>query len=303
MRKIILAILCWGCLVAAPAMAQQDFDKVEIKTDKLADGVYMLTGSGGNIGLGVGDDAVFVIDDQYAPLTPKILAAIAKLTDKPVKFVLNTHWHGDHTGGNENLGKTGAVIVAHDNVRKRMSTDQFIAAFNMKSAAAPKVALPVITFADAVTLHLNGDDIYVFHVANAHTDGDAIIRFQKSNVVHMGDTFFNGMYPFIDTDTGGSIDGMIAAVDRVLPTIDDKTKVIPGHGPIADRAALAAYGVMLKTVRDRVLAEVRAGKTLEQTLAGKPGKGLDETWGKGFLKPEVFFGIVYKDLAAKYGKK
>jgi cyclase len=301
MRKLLLAMLCLVWVGAALAQGQ-DFDKVEIKTDKLADGVYMLTGSGGNIGLGVGDDAVFVIDDQYAPLTPKILAAIAGLTDKPVKFVLNTHWHGDHTGGNENLGKTGAVIVAHDNVRKRMSTDQFIAAFNMKAAASTHVALPVVTFADSVTLHLNGDDVFAFHVANAHTDGDIIIRFQKSNVVHMGDTFFNGMYPFIDRDTGGSVDGMIAAVDRVMRTIDDKTKVIPGHGPLGDRTALAAYGIMLKTTRERVLKGVRAGNSLEQVLAGKPGRGFDETWGKGFLKPDKFFELMYLDLKAKYGK-
>lgn len=303
MRKLLVAILCCGGLFAAPVLAQQDFDKVEIKTDKLADGVYMLTGSGGNIGLGFGDDTAFVIDDQYAPLTPKILAAIAKLTDKPVKFVLNTHWHGDHTGGNENLGKTGAIIVAQDNVRKRMSTEQFIAAFGQKTPASPKIALPVVTFTDSLNLHLNGEEIHVFHVANAHTDGDSIIVFHKANVVHMGDTYFNGFYPFIDLSTGGSIDGMIAAVDKVLPMIDDNTKVIPGHGPLGNKASLAAYGTMLKTVRERVYTGVRNGDTLEQVLASKPGRGLDDTWGKGFLKPEKFFEFMYADLSAKYGKK
>jgi glyoxylase-like metal-dependent hydrolase (beta-lactamase superfamily II) len=289
-------------LLSEPALGQ-NYDKVEIITEKLAEGVYMLTGSGGNIGLGVGDDAVFVIDDQFAPLTPKILTAIAKLSDKPVKFVLNTHWHFDHVGGNENLGKSGSIIVAQENVRKRMSTDQFMAAFDEKVPASPKVALPVVTFTESLSLHLNGEEIRAFHVANAHTDGDIILRFMKSNVVHMGDVFFNGMYPFIDIDSGGSVDGVIAAVDRVLTMIDDKAKVIPGHGPLTDRDGLKAYRAMLATVRDRVREGIKAGKSLEQVLASKPGAGIDETWGKGFLKPEVFHGTVYKSLSAKNSPK
>ena len=309
MRKFALAILCCGALFTS-AVRAQDFDKVEIKTDKLADGVYMLTGNGGNIGVGVGDEAVFIIDDQYAPLTPKILAAIGKLSDKPVKFVLNSHWHGDHTGGNENMGKAGAVIIAQDNVRTRMSKAQFIEAFNMKSDASPPVALPVVTFAETLTLHLNGEDIYAVHVPNAHTDGDTIFRFQKSNVIHMGDTFFNGFYPFIDVDTGGSVEGMIAAANRGLAMIDDNTKVIPGHGPIGDKASLKAYRDMLVTVGGRVKAGVKAGKTIEQVMKDNPGKGYDDTWGKGFLKPEKFFQIAYlsyskaaKDAPKKAAKK
>src|SRR6185503_12175274 len=202
---------------AGTALAQQqDFSKVEVKSQKVAEGLYMLQGAGGNIGLSVGADAAFLVDDQYAPLTPKITAAVKALTDKPIKFVLNTHWHGDHTGGNENLGTAGTLIVAHDNVYRRMSTEQFITFFNEKVAASPKVALPVITFNDTLTFHLNGDDLHAFHVPPAHTDGDSIVHFRKADVIHMGDTFFNGMYPFIDVDSGGGIEGMIGAADKVL---------------------------------------------------------------------------------------
>jgi cyclase len=296
-RKGLFALLC-ALAVGAPALAQ-DFDKVEIKTDKLADGIYMLTGAGGNIGLGVGDDAVYMIDDQYAPLTPKILAAVAKLTDKPVKFVINTHFHGDHSGGNENLGKTGSVIVAQDNVRKRMSVDSYIAAFDMKSPASPKIALPVVTFTESVSLHLNGEDIQVFYVPSAHTDGDSMVWFKNANILHMGDTFFNGFYPFIDLDSGGSLQGMVAAADRALKMVNDQTKIIPGHGPLGDKAALKAYRDMLVTVADRTKKAVAAHKTREQFLAGNPGAGLDDTWGKGFLKPQIFYTIAYKSYMKK----
>ncbi|MCP4249053.1 MAG: MBL fold metallo-hydrolase, partial [bacterium] len=211
----------------APAGAQ-DLEDVEIETTKVAENLYMLVGAGGNIGLSVGPDGAFLIDDQFAPLTEKITAAIKAVTEAPIRFVVNTHWHFDHTGGNENLGKAGAVIVAHENVRRRMSTEQFIAAFDRRVPASPPGALPVITFADAVTFHLNGDELHVFHVAPAHTDGDSIVHFRKANVLHLGDTFFDGMYPFIDVSAGGSIAGMIEAVDRALKLCDDKTKIIPG---------------------------------------------------------------------------
>jgi len=216
MRRLELLALC-AALCGAPAAAQDpDFSKVEIKTEKLAATTYMLTGAGGNLGLSVGPDAVFLVDDQFAPLTPKIVAAVAKLSPKPVGFVINTHWHGDHTGGNENLGKTGALIVAHENVRKRMSSEQFIEFINMKVSAEPRDALPVVTFASDVTFHLNGDDILVRHVPRAHTDGDAIVHFRNSDVLHMGDIFFNMMYPFIDTSSGGTVDGVVAGADKGL---------------------------------------------------------------------------------------
>ncbi len=272
--------------VARPAQ------NVEIRRTRVADGVYMLEGQGGNIGLSVGDDGVFMIDDQYAPLTPKILEAVAALTDAPVRFVVNTHWHGDHTGGNENLGKAGAVIVAHENVRARMSTEQFVAAFNMRTPAAPEVALPVITFTDSVTFHWNDDELRVFHVEHAHTDGDAVIHFRKANVVHAGDTFFNGMYPFIDAGTGGTVDGMIAATDRILAIANDRTRIIPGHGPLSDRAGLREFRGMLVTVRDRVRRLMDEGQSKEEIIAAKPTRDLDATWGNGFLEPDVWIGIV-----------
>jgi glyoxylase-like metal-dependent hydrolase (beta-lactamase superfamily II) len=286
-------------LHAAPVPAQTDFAKIEVRMERMAEGVYMLTGAGGNIGVSVGEDGIFLIDDQYAPLTEKIRAAIAAVHPGPIRFVLNTHWHGDHTGGNENLGKAGAVLIAHDNVRKRMSVEQFNAIHDRRTPAAPKGALPVVTFGEDITLHWNGDDVRALHVPPAHTDGDALVRFEKANVLHMGDCFFNGIFPVIDVSTGGSIDGMIAAADRGLTLADENTKIIPGHGPAGDRAALAAFREMLVTVRERVGALVLQGKSLEEIVAAKPLADLDDPWGKGFMKPELFLKVVHSDLAAK----
>src|SRR4051812_39904363 len=216
--------------LAASANAQMpDLSKVEIKTHPVAGSVSMLEGAGGNIGVSAGDDGVFVIDDEFAPLAPKIKAAIAKISPKPLRFVCNTHWHGDHTGSNEQMAGYGALIVAHDNVRKRLGTEQVVEMMGgRKVPPSPEKALPVITFNDEVTFHLNGDEIHVVHVANAHTDGDAIVHFKKANVVHMGDTFINGFYPVIDFSTGGTIDGYLAAQEKVLAMIDANTRLIPG---------------------------------------------------------------------------
>ncbi len=295
LRLRILA-LC-AALVAVPAFAQQDFSKVELKAEKLSATTYMLTGAGGNLGLSVGPDAVFLVDDQFAPLTTRITRAVAKLTKKPIRFVINTHWHFDHTGGNENLGKAGALIVAHENVRKRMSTEQFIEFLDMKIKMAPRVALPVVTFTRDVTFHLNGDEIYVYHVANAHTDGDAIVHFRTSDVVHMGDIFFNKLYPFIDTSSGGTVDGVIAGVDRVLEFATDKTKIIPGHGPLAGKADLKAYRDMLATVSGRIKDGIKAGKKLDEVVAAKPTAEFDAAWGKGFLPPAKFVEMLWKNLS------
>lgn len=285
-----------GAALAAPLGAQQGLDTVQVQATQLGRGVYMLTGAGGNIGLAVGEDAAFLVDDQFAPLTSKILAAIRAVTDKPVRFLVNTHWHFDHTGGNENLSKAGTVIVAHENVRKRMSVEQFIASLNRREPASPRGALPVITFPDRVTFYLNGDTIHVVHVPPAHTDGDAIIHWSVANVLHMGDIFFNGRYPFVDVSSGGSFEGVIGAVNAALTMANDQTRIIPGHGAPATRADLVKYRDVLVQIRDRVRALINQGRTREQVIAAKPTAEWDATWGTGFMQPAVFLGIVYDSM-------
>ncbi|MCH9652007.1 MAG: MBL fold metallo-hydrolase [Deltaproteobacteria bacterium] len=290
------ALLSLTVLLASPTLAQQDLTQVEIETVTVASGISMLVGAGGNIGVSYGEDGVILIDDQYAPLTAKIQAAVGKLSQEPTRFVLNTHWHGDHSGGNENLGKAGAVIVAHDNVRVRMSTDQLIEALEWEVPASPKGALPEVTFTENVTFHLNGDAIHAYHVEHAHTDGDAIVIFSKANVVHMGDIYFNGLYPFIDVSSGGSIDGMIEAVEGVLSKIDGETKIIPGHGPLSNQAELQSYLSMLKKTRANVAALIAAGKTVEEAIAAKPNAEFDESLSS-FIDAEKYIRILYSDLA------
>ena len=291
------AIAATVSLCNAPArLDAQNFDTVQVTSTKLAPNVHMLVGSGGNIGVMVGDDAVFVVDDQFAPLTPKILAAIKAITPQPVRFVLNTHWHFDHTGGNENMGQAGALIFAHENVRKRMSTDQFIEALNRKQPASPRAALPVVTFTDTVSFHLNGDSIVVFHVAPAHTDGDAVVRFTKANVVHTGDVFLSAGFPFVDRSSGGSIHGIIAATERLLTVTNAQTKIIPGHGPLTDRARVKAYHDMLVVMRDRMRKEIAAKHTIDQVLASKITAEYDKDWPNG---RERFLRILYQELSAQ----
>ena len=268
-------------LAAGTLPAQTNYDTVQVRATSLGRGVHVLFGAGGNVGLSVGDDAVFVVDDQFAPLTPKLLAAIRTLTDKPVKFVLNTHWHGDHTGGNENLGKAGALIVAHDNVRRRMSTEQFMAAMNQRVAPSPKEALPVVTFTDAVTFHINGDSVVATHVAPAHTDGDAFVHFAKANVVHMGDAFNNAGLPFVDLSSGGASQGVISAADQVYAMTNAQTKIIPGHGPVTDRARLKQWRDAVAAVRNGVQAAARAGRSIDEVLALKLGAPYEKEWPAG----------------------
>ena len=290
-------ISCALLLVArAQAQVQVDYSKVEIKTVELAPGLYSLFGAGGNMALLTGPDGAVLVDDQFAPLAPKIRAAIALLTDRPVRFVVNTHWHFDHSGGNEAFGGTGSIIVAHDNTLKRMSTRQLIDLFKVETPPAPKSALPVITFGEDLKLHLNGQDIEALHVKNAHTDTDVLLFFQPANVIHSGDVFVNGNYPFIDMGSGGSIDGVLLACSTLLARSDDKTQIIPGHGPMARRSDLDSYCGMLTTIRTRVVAAIRAGKTLQQTQDAKPSAEFDMKYGKGFMTAEVWLPRVFTDL-------
>jgi cyclase len=291
--------LCAFALAFAPQVwAQQDFSKVEVKSSPLRGGTHLLTGAGGNMVASTGADGTFLVDDQYAPLNARIVAELSKLGRMPLRFVINTHWHGDHTGGNEAFGKSGAVIVAHANVRKRMSSEQFIAAFERKVEASPSAALPVVTFTEGVTLHLNGDDVGVVHVEHAHTDGDALVKFANANVLHMGDTWFNGGYPFIDLSSGGSIDGLIAAVDRGLAMSNAETLIVPGHGAVSDRSGLQAYRDTLHTARERIAKLKAAGQSKDATIAAKPTAEWDAAWGTGFIKPDKFIGFVYDSLPA-----
>jgi glyoxylase-like metal-dependent hydrolase (beta-lactamase superfamily II) len=293
-----LTLLTCLLVLAVSQAASAQRRGATVQTVKLTDTVYMLAGNGGNIGVSIGSDGVVLVDDQFAPATGLILDAVARLTAEKVRFVINTHWHGDHTGGNENLGQEGALIVAHENVRVRMSSEQFIEAFGSRTPPSPPAALPVVTFDRSMTLHWNDEDIRIHHVAPAHTDGDSLVHFVKSNVVHMGDVFFNGMYPFIDTGTGGSLSGMISAANRGLELTDDETKVIPGHGPLSNRAGLEAFRDMLVTVDARIAPMIKAGKTREEVVAAQPTKDLDEAWGGGFMQPDQWVGIVYDGYAA-----
>ncbi len=290
--RLIVAVLAF---LAVPAAAQQDVATVDVRVERLSPGVAVLFGAGGNIGLSYGEDGNVLVDDQYAPLTEKIVAAVRAVNAGPVRFVINTHWHGDHTGGNENFGKAGAVILAHDNVRVRMSSEQFLEVLNLQVPPSPKGALPIITFAEGVTLHLNGDTIDVIHVANAHTDGDSLVHWRSANVLHMGDIFFHRFsLPFIDLGSGGSIDGLIAAANKGLELARPDTKIIPGHGPMATVTDLIAYRDMLVDVRGKVAAGIEAGRTLEQIQAARPAAryGLAD----GFIKPDQFIKAVYTSL-------
>ncbi|HMK29254.1 MAG TPA: MBL fold metallo-hydrolase [Terriglobales bacterium] len=284
-------------LCLSVAAQQRDFSKVEIKVQKVAGSVYMLTGAGGNIGVSVGDDGIVVVDDQYAPLAPKIEAALKGITDKPVRFVINTHWHSDHVGGNAYFQKQGPVI-AHENVRKRMESGGVLMGGQMKVEPAAKDALPIITFNDRATVFLNGEEIRAIYFPNGHTDGDCVIFFTKSNVVHMGDDFVTYGFPFIDLDSGGSSKGMIAAVEKVSATVSPDTRIIPGHGPVSTVADMKPYLEMLKDTRARVEKGIQQGKTLDQLKQEKVLAGYEKYSGD-FVNTDKFIETLYNDLTGK----
>lgn len=291
--------LAVGTLALFSAQSYATDAIVPIQTIAVAPGLSMLIGSGGNVAVSTGKDGPIIVDDQYAPQAPAILAAAKALQDAPIRFVINTHHHGDHTGGNEALGNTGALIVAHDNVRTRLSMAQFSKMLNRSTPAQLAIAWPVVTFAEGVTLHWNDETIRIVHAPNAHTDGDAIVWFTKANAVHCGDTFFNGFYPFIGVESGGSIAGMIAAADGVLAAVNADTQIIPGHGPLAHAPELRAFRNMLATVQTRVATAITAGTTLEAFNGQNPLADLDAEWGDGFLKADQIVTLVWQDLSAK----
>ena len=298
----VIAVVAIGTLGLSHPLTAQNMDAVQIRAQSLGGGIYMLTGQGGNIGLSVGDDGVFIVDDQFAPLTDKILAVIADITSESVRFVFNTHWHGDHTCGNENLGRAGALIVAHENVRQRMSMDQVLERIGRPAAESPAVAegsWPVVTFTEEVTFHLNGDELHAFHVENAHTHGDAIVHFKRANVVHMGDTFFRDRFPFIDTATGGSIDGIIAAAGAALALMDAETQVIPGHGALSNRENLREYRDALKTMRDAVADLMEQGRSLAQIIAARPIRVQAEAWGQNEAAEASFVETIHHGIGGQ----
>jgi len=284
--------------LAASAFAQQqDFSKVEVVTTKLTPGLAMLVGAGGNIAVSTGADGPVIVDDQFAPLAPKITTAVRALQDAPIRFVINTHHHYDHTGGNEAFGSSGALIFAHENVRARLSKEQVSKLADFKLPPAPPDALPVVTFADGVTLHWNGETIRVEHVPHAHTDGDSHVWFESANVVHMGDTFVNGFFPFVDIESGGSVAGLIDSANRVLARAKPDTRIIPGHGPLGTLADLEKYRDMLLDVKARIEKGIASGATLEAFLATKPLADLDAEWGDGFFKTDQVITLIWMNLS------
>jgi cyclase len=290
----IIVLVFTALFVSTSTPAQED--KVEYIPTTLSATLTMLKGRGGNIAISAGEDGVYIIDDQVEPLTDQLLVAIKEISSQAIRFVINTHYHGDHVGGNEAIGKGGAVIIAHDNIHKRMSSDQFNHFFNETTPAWPKGALPVITFNDQVTLHFNGEAAKVYHVPHGHTDGDSIVHFPASDVIHMGDIYFNGLYPYIDLDGGGNIQGLIAGAELGLSIAGNDTQIIPGHGPIGNKTSLAEYRDFLVKARNNVQKLINEGKSLEEAVAARPTAQWDDILGKVWITPEQLVIFIYNSL-------
>lgn len=307
MRSLAILLASSFLALTAPAIAQQtppappppDFSKVEIKSTDLGDGVYMLEGMGGNMTLATAKVGAILVDSQFAPLHDKIKAAIASLTPQPVKYLIDTHFHGDHTGGNEAFANEGATIVANIKVRTRLAKGTANFLTGGQNPPAAKAALPTRTFPSRLSLSLRGRIAELRHAKNAHTDGDTYVYFKSANVLSTGDTFTNGRYPNIDVLNGGNIKGMIAAADTYLKLANDKTKIVPGHGPLGDKAALATYRDMLITARDRMAKLVKEGKTEDEVQAAKPFADLDAKWAPSETVSKNFIRAVYGSLAPK----
>jgi cyclase len=278
------------------AQMRAQMSAIPLETTKLRENIYLLSGPGGNMVVLTGTDGKILVDSSFAGVAPKIKTAMDGMGGAPLKMLINTHWHFDHTDGNEAMHEAGAVIVAHENTRKRLSTPQDIAAFGLHFDPSPAGALPQQTFTDGTKLYFNGEELTLAHFAPAHTDSDIYVRFEKGNVLHMGDVWFGGTYPFLDASTGGNINGMIAGSARGLSLADGDTKIVPGHGPVGGKADLAKTHEMLVTVRDRVQKLKAAGKSQQEAVAAKPTADLDGTWGKGMVNGDFFVPLVYSTL-------
>jgi glyoxylase-like metal-dependent hydrolase (beta-lactamase superfamily II) len=294
-RRVTAVLALMMGLGAAPARAQGniDFAKLELQTVKITDRLYVLMGgpAQGNIAVSIGPDGVFLVDSMYAQMHEKIVAAVKKLSPPPIRYVVNTHLHGDHTAGNPAMAKLGALVISHENMRKRMAVAQ---------NAPPAADLPRLTYTDSLTLHFNGEEIQIYHPAPAHTDGDSIIYFRNANVVHVGDIPASLRYPNIGVNDGGTVDGMMAAAQQLMKIVKPDTKIIPGHlGPIVGFKEIEAQLTMFAAVRDRVAAAIKAGKTEAEVVASKPTKDFDEGRLGGAITPDRFVSLVYTDLSRR----
>lgn len=299
--RMLLVCSCALQLLASTAAWPGDAPPADpqIVVQPLRAGLHVVSGAGSNVAVWHGPDGTVLVDDGVDALAPQLLAAVEKIAPGPVRVVISTHWHPDHTGGNEHLAGSGSVLVAHDNVRARLSEPQTVAAYDLEVPAAPPAALPIVTFDDALSLHLNGDRLAALHVEAAHTDGDLLLWWEDANVVHVGDVYYSGMYPFIDLGSGGSLAGLVAALETVLSRADSRTIIIPGHGPVSNRAELAAYRDMLVATGRRVRELIGEGRNLDEVLAARPTAAYDATYGQGSMTVERFVGILYEDLAGR----
>jgi glyoxylase-like metal-dependent hydrolase (beta-lactamase superfamily II) len=295
-RFLATAVLSW---FAAGALAQApDYTKVEYRNEKLTDNLFVLFGGGGNIAVLTGPDGSLVVDSDVPEMSAKMRAAVSLVSDRPARFLVDTHYHFDHAGGNPTLGRGNVVIVAQENVRQRLSGKQTLKqdGIDLTFDPTPREGLPLVTFEDGLQFHVNGEDVSVVHVAHAHTDGDAFVFFEKANVLHTGDLMMSVGYPIVDAGNGGSLDGLIAGHERIIKLCNDKTRVIPGHGPVVGKADLQAYHDMLVTIRQRVADLMRKGRSVEEVVAAHPSREFDERWGKGFYKPDLFVQRVFIEL-------
>ncbi|HEY8994102.1 MAG TPA: MBL fold metallo-hydrolase [Lacunisphaera sp.] len=294
-----LLVLATGGMTQAWKTAtgfDMDFPHVVVETHRLTDHIYTLLGSGANVTASVGPDGILLVDAEFEPMTAKLKAALAKLSPAPIKYLIDTHWHGDHTGGNADFAKDGTVVIAQANVLTRLANPQFLPFLNMKTSAQPPEMWPGITYESEMTLRFNGEEVRLFHLGPAHTDGDTVVFFTKSNVLCLGDVYINGLYPIIDRGSAGTINGYFPTIDKALSFCDAKTQVVPGHGPVSDRARLIFYRDMLLTLRDRIAKMRGEGKSLAEIEKANPSKEFDAEWASDRVGPDGVTQMIYETL-------